>query len=522
MLTPLFGRNFRSSFSNGLLAKTPRSRIVGLSTLTTSRVFRPLPIPDSTDAISIVDGEYSLYSDGAWGAFTSDAGTWGNAVKVKIRLTSYNIYGVPLDAVLTIGGVEYTFTITTIGEAPALDLNFAKAKSLDPRITFSRASEATYFGADGLLKTAAVDGPCFDHDPITGESKGLAIWEARTNQFTYSKDFDNAAWGKIRSSVVPNAALAPDGTVTMAKLVEDTTAFSTHQINATAFTPTANTSYTFSVFAGAGERPLIELILGPSFNGVNQLVAFNLITGAASIALGSPTFKIEMVSDSIYRCSITATSSASPASTIPVIRLNNGITSTYTGDGVSGAYIWGAQLEVGAFPSPYIPTVASAVTRAADIAQMTGSNFSDWYRQDEGSFVCKFDTNTSGIGYPIIFRADNGTTQNAISFVFNATVSVYFYCVNGGTPQASLGNNIFLVSPGVSNITSGAYKLNDFGASYNGSVSLSDNLGTPPMVSNFTIGHKYDSSVSINGHIAHLAYYPLRLSNTELQALSQQ
>jgi hypothetical protein len=125
MLTPLFGRNFRSSFSNGLLAKTPRSRIVGLSTLTTSRVFRPLPIPDSTDAISIVDGEYSLYSDGAWGAFTSDAGTWGSATRVQIKLTSSGIYSTSISAVLTVGVDEYEFEVLTVDATYSLQYLFS-------------------------------------------------------------------------------------------------------------------------------------------------------------------------------------------------------------------------------------------------------------------------------------------------------------------------------------------------------------------------------------------------------------
>jgi len=64
---------------------------------------------------------------------------------------------------------------------PSLDLRFALAKKLDPRITFTRASSGTYFGPDGLMRTAGVNEPRFDHDPITGQSLGLLIEERRTN-----------------------------------------------------------------------------------------------------------------------------------------------------------------------------------------------------------------------------------------------------------------------------------------------------------------------------------------------------
>jgi hypothetical protein len=56
---------------------------------------------------------------------------------------------------------------------PTLDLNFARVKALDPRITFTRSSGGSYVGADGLIKYAGVNEARFDHDPVTGESLGL-------------------------------------------------------------------------------------------------------------------------------------------------------------------------------------------------------------------------------------------------------------------------------------------------------------------------------------------------------------
>ena len=103
---------------------------------------------------------------------------------------------------------------------PTLNLNFARSKTLDPRITFSRGGCAgTYVGSDGLIKTAAVDEPRFDHDPVTGDCRGLLIEELRTNRITESQNFA-VSYMTLGPSVVrtPNSGIAPDGTNTATKI----------------------------------------------------------------------------------------------------------------------------------------------------------------------------------------------------------------------------------------------------------------------------------------------------------------
>ena len=74
---------------------------------------------------------------------------------------------------------------------PSLNLDFANSKELDSRITFYRDSIATYYDSKGILKYANVNEPRFDHDPLTGESKGLLIEEARAN---HSLQFCQMNW----------------------------------------------------------------------------------------------------------------------------------------------------------------------------------------------------------------------------------------------------------------------------------------------------------------------------------------
>ena len=71
---------------------------------------------------------------------------------------------------------------------PTLDLNFARVKTLDPRITFTRSSGGSYVGADGLIKYAGVNEARFDHDPATGESLGFLVETTRTNLLSWSEE----------------------------------------------------------------------------------------------------------------------------------------------------------------------------------------------------------------------------------------------------------------------------------------------------------------------------------------------
>src|SRR5690606_5381998 len=90
---------------------------------------------------------------------------------------------------------------------------------LAPFVTFTRASEGTYFDSAGTQQTAAVNEPRVDYDPLTLELRGLLVEEQRTNLLLRSQEFDNASWSKVSSSVSANAAVAPDGTLTADKII---------------------------------------------------------------------------------------------------------------------------------------------------------------------------------------------------------------------------------------------------------------------------------------------------------------
>ena len=214
--------------------------------------------------------------------------------------------------------------------------------------------------------------PRFDHDPTTGESLGLLVEEQRTNLLLRSEELETT-WTTIRASVSANAIVAPNGSLTADKLVEDSTATNTHFIRQTS-SVVSGTTYTLTVFAKAAERTQVNLQLTTGFPSTTHRV--DLSTGSTIDTAGSPVAtSIQPVPDGWYRISITQVANLTTSVSQSNIFISVGGTTVYTGDGTSGIYLWGAQLEVGSFPTSYIPTTTAAATRAADVASISGSNF---------------------------------------------------------------------------------------------------------------------------------------------------
>ena len=375
-----------------------------------------------------------------------------------------------------------------------------------------------------VLKTAAGGQARFDHDPITGESKGLLIEEQRTNLFLSSGDISDVYWSVSRGTKQGAAAVAPDGSLTATKLVEDTQT-GPHHINKTQLSFTSGLSYTLSGFYKAGERTRVRLGLGnngtPFPDSNSHTALFDLLAGTiVSQDANVTSASITSVGNGWYRCSITATAQATATDTIFLgFMTRSGETvTTYTGDNYSGLFYWGAQLEAGAFPTSYIPTTSAQVTRSADSASMTGTNFSSWYRQYEGTIYGDAISNSAFAGR--VFTLDNNTNTASQIQVTTTPSNLAFYIKDSTVVTANF------VLGSVSGLSfdfkfATTFKDNDFAGSLNGGNVVTDLSGTLPKndLTAFQIGRQVNGQY-LNGHIRKLAYYPKRLTNAELQGLT--
>jgi hypothetical protein len=401
---------------------------------------------------------------------------------------------------------------------PTLNLDFANTKVLDPRITFSRASTGTFVSSNGLIQTAASGAPRFDHNPTTGESLGLLVEEARTNLVLRSEEFDNASWTKTRSSVTANAIVAPDSATTADKLVEDTTASATHQVHQSTTKAASALPYAGTIYVKAAERSQVFVGLS-DFGGNESYAIFNLSTKTVGTPTNAGTFTggfavITELSNGWFRCSISATSSTSTTLALLVRIANSSGSVIYTGDGTSGIYVWGAQVEAGSFPTSYIPTTTATATRAADVASITGTAFSSFYNQTEGSFFC---STFAPKGIVIFGTGDTFDNTQYVTVAASNNVSIR----SGGSAQAVLTAP---VSSSANTNIALSYVLNSFAAVSNGGTISTDTSGAVPLAQvRLKLGSSaWDTSGlnNLNGTIRRLTYWPIRLPNTTLQAIT--
>ena len=248
---------------------------------------------------------------------------------------------------------------------PALNLNFVRNNRLDPRLTYSRASTATYVGSDGYIKTAAINEPRFEYDPVSLAPRGLLHEGPRTNLLTYSEQFDNATGWSVTTgapTTLANSIISPDGNLSADKIVEDTTTGLHARSRPYSFI--SGTTYTYSVYVKAGERTLVRIEGGNSVTWSARTV-FDLSSGTiVTTTFGTAT--VQSVGNGWYRCTITGLAGATASTNINHLMIDSGVNTSYTGDGTSGIYLWGAQLEEAFFESSYIPTTSASATRAED------------------------------------------------------------------------------------------------------------------------------------------------------------
>lgn len=180
-------------------------------------------------------------------------------------------------------------------------------------------------------------------DPNGVNDQGVAA--VFRNLLTYTEQFNNATWVKTRCSITADTVLAPNNTTTADSMIEDTSA-STHQVTKLA-SFVSGTTYTFSVYAKPLGSRNIRLDLPSTAFGVAGTAIFDITAGTVLSTVGGATATISNVGNGWFRCSVTKTASATASATPFMLLITGTSTASYTGDGVSGAYIWGAQLETG-------------------------------------------------------------------------------------------------------------------------------------------------------------------------------
>jgi hypothetical protein len=171
-----------------------------------------------------------------------------------------------------------------------------------------------------------------------------------------------------------------------------------------------------------------------------------------------------------------------------------------------------------AFATSYIPTTGAAATRLADVASITGANFSSFWNQTEGTVVAAGQTNQGTNAY--LAGVWGGDVNNRIALNYNSSERFFAgsrylgtfaetQTANGAAPLSTLGKIAF------------AYATGQIASSWNGASVLTATPAGFPTWSRLDIGNNNGAATNwLNGHIQSLTYYNRRLPNQTLVSLT--
>lgn len=369
-----------------------------------------------------------------------------------------------------------------------------------------------------------VDGvKCYDTDrsgnPISTSGSyplvGYVPWEARTNLCLQSNAFDNASWTANNTTVTANAAVAPDGTTT-ADYLKDAAggpfAIYTYQT----ITRVASTAYIYSVYVKAADYSTIDVGLSDNVSG-QIIVTANLATGVVTTAAAasgnwtSVTSGIVDAGNGWYRVYVAGTGGAG---TTMLARVGRDVRSgSSTGDTAKGLYVWGAQVELGAFATPYIPTTTTAVTRNADVLTYTGGDIANLK-----TLRCEFEraVGVSSVGVAAVLT-DGDNADTASIYMASATAASFAGTTASASQWSVAASNAY--TPGITTSMAFSMATNDIKMDKDGTAQTQDTSATPPACTQLQIGHQ-NGAFQLNGPVGGIYGWPRNLSQSELRVVT--
>lgn len=412
---------------------------------------------------------------------------------------------------------------------PSLVLDFANQEywkqgaypwlkeTLDPAVdlTFTRGSTATYWDANGVMQTAAVDEMRIDHDPVTGEPLGVLIEPGRTNIYPYSV-INMGDWGGYNLTLSASAGEAPDGsqdaTLLMANPTENATQHWVRTNNPASLVFTPDQIYVVSGYIKSAGARRINLFLGggvPNLDGGS----INIDLGAGTYTGTHPHGKLESVGDGWFRFSYLVAPTQSNFSGPAYIQIQGeGGGSTYVADGTEGIYLWGFQVELGTYPTSYIPTNGAAVTRSKDVCRRALGG--EYLPSSSTLLLHWLAPGNDDEGY--VWTLDSASTADAFIFRYNQTS----YRL-GGTGLSSYINESDLggdITEGIVAVSSG---VDDLSLVANSTLIDTDtDFLWPGGAVDLCLGGSGADTFQLGGHIKYVTIYPHALSATELEELT--
>ena len=384
---------------------------------------------------------------------------------------------------------------------------------------FSRLSSGTRIAPTGLIETVPIATSRLNYDLLNGKVVNCPHYllePARTNLVTYSEDFSNAAWTKSNTTVNVDVSTSPNGGLNADKLIpNNSTDLSSISNYALFYLSKAGSAieYTYSVFAK--ENGLNEILIIAQGNSVsnNASATFSLADGIIKIAaLSAGSFigasaSIDNYGNGFYRLNLTFTTNTDTNLNIRNIPTDSTIT---TGNGVNGISIWGAQLEVSSYPTSYIHTNGTAISRIAESADFSGN--ASTFNDSEGVLMAEISALADDSTSRYISISD-GTSANRINIFFSSSNTLKGL-VRPGTGSTLSNVNILLFNKAAYKYKSGndAFWVNGF------KVGVNTNTTTPSGLNELSFD--LANGQNFYGKTREVQYFDSALTDAQLETLT--
>ena len=333
---------------------------------------------------------------------------------------------------------------------------------------------------------------------------------ARTNLVTYSEDFSQSTWTKLGSSVTLNSIVSPDGTLNSSKIFSNGTQPYVGITDSIVFPSVGE--YTFSVYAKVGNNNFLRLQFAGVTNGSSAY--YDLVNGTTSSSGAS----IEFIGNGWYKCILTNNLTGADLSGSINMYASYSLTSS-TFPSVNDAtnkniYLWGAQVEESSYPTSYIPTNGTAITRAAESA--TGSGNAATFNDSEGVLMAEFSvfdfaTNSKAIS---IYKTSS-PTSNALILYYNGNRIAFDILNPSGT--VSVPTNINNAKE--FNKVAIKYKSGDIALWFNG-VELVTRTNTLSLSGLDKLEFDFTTNNDVYGKTRELQYFDSVLTDAQLETLT--
>jgi hypothetical protein len=446
------------------------------------------------------------------------------------RVTSVNCFGGAL--------ASASANATTASSTPTAAWSLDFSSGTPSGYTLTRASSGTYVNSSGYIASGAIDFARLTHDK-NGARLGLLVEGQRTNILTRSEDL-STSWGGGDTNVTTDAVSAPNNATTADKLAA-TTATSSHWRRINTTSPTAGTTYVFSCFFKAGGGAVTHVYLGMETSGTaarEYVVKYDATTGARTDtdSGGTPVntdsaTQAEDMGNGWWRAWVRMEHSTGNTTLRAYVGLAIAATGakfpSFTGAAADAdfAYFWGAQVEASTTtPTSFIPTVASSVTRSADIASVATSNITgfgnnstllvEYYRPATDGMVTATNEAVSSVGKTGYIGVRSTATATQSDLAWNA----------GFTQSGANGNLTGTVNATLQKF---AYTINSGGtilkSCMNGSMLTTTKTGDDPEMTlpdKLFLGQEEGGTLYSNVIIRKVAFYNSVLSDAEMQTIT--